>query len=287
MELTFLIAIATMGGLGFLFAGGLAIADKKLRVEENPLIGKVNDALPGANCGACGKAGCYDFAVNVVDGKAEVNGCPVGGPDCAEALAKIMGVDAGSSVKMVARILCSGGHNEAALKDANYDGPTKCSAQVFVSGGNKACTYSCLGGGDCVDACNFNAIFMNENGLPEVVDELCTGCQACMKACPRNIIEMHPIDRELHVYCRNHDDPKTSKQVCKVACIGCGICARPSEGGIAIDNGLAVINHDTVNNDLIPVAKCPTKAIDFISNRRVEVIEEEIKEEVTEEKSEA
>ena len=115
MDATLIIAIATMGGLGFIFAGGLAIADKKLRVDENPLIGKINDVLPGANCGACGKAGCYDFASNVVAGEAPVNGCPVGGDETAKLVAEIMGVEAESTIKMVPRIMCRGGNSEAAV----------------------------------------------------------------------------------------------------------------------------------------------------------------------------
>ena len=99
MDISLLIAIATMGGLAFIFAGGLAFADKKLRVEENPLIAKINDALPGANCGACSCAGCYDFATKVVEGKVEVTGCPVGGNETAQDIAEIMEVEAGSTIR--------------------------------------------------------------------------------------------------------------------------------------------------------------------------------------------
>ena len=265
MDVTLLIAIATMGGLGFIFAGGLAIADKKLRVEENPLIGKVNDLLPGANCGACGKAGCYDFAVNVVEGKAAVNGCPVGGEETAKKVAEVMGVDAGSSVKMVPRILCRGGNSEAVDKMTVYYGPLSCSAMDIVSGGDKLCYYGCLGGGDCVEACPFDAMVMNDDGLPEVIEDLCTGCGMCEKACPRDVIEMHPIDREVFVFCKNHDDPKTSKDVCKVACLGCGICARKSDGGVEMDNFLAVPNYDKLDIEKIPFDKCRTGAIAKIS----------------------
>ncbi|MCF8242675.1 MAG: RnfABCDGE type electron transport complex subunit B [Melioribacteraceae bacterium] len=261
MEPTLLIAIATMGGLGFLFAGSLAIADKKLRVVENPLIAKVNDVLPGANCGGCGKAGCYDFAVNVVEGKSPVNGCPVGGEETSRAIAEIMGVEAGDSVKMLPRILCRGGNSEAVKKMVNYYGPLSCSAMHLVSGGDKMCYYGCLGGGDCIEACPFDAMFMNADGLPEVIEELCTGCGNCVKACLRDVIEMHPEDRNVFVFCKNHDDPKTSKDVCSVACLGCGICARKSGGGVEMDNYLAVINYDKLDESTIPFDKCRTNAI--------------------------
>jgi Na+-translocating ferredoxin:NAD+ oxidoreductase subunit B len=266
MDVNFLIAIATMGGLGFIFAGALAIADKKLRVEENPLIGEVNDVLPGANCGACGKAGCYDFAVNIVEGTVAVNACPVGGQDVANAIATVMGVDAGAAVKIVARVLCRGGSIEAAQKMVEYRGPQSCATMDLVSGGTKLCQYGCMGGGDCVEACTFNAIHLNDNGLPVVIDELCTGCGMCVKACPRNIIEMHPIDREVFVFCKNHYDPKTAQAVCDVACIGCGICARKSDGGIVMQDGLAVINWENFDPEKIPFDKCKTSAICYLKD---------------------
>ncbi len=269
MDVTIIIALATMGGLGFIFAGGLAFADRKLRVEENPLIEKVNSVLPGANCGGCGRAGCYDFAVNVVEGKVAINGCPVGGADVAQAIGEIMGVEAGEMVKMVPRILCRGGNKEAIKKMVDYFGPQSCSAMHLVSGGDKLCYYGCLGGGDCVKACPFDALYMNENGLPEVIEDLCTGCGNCAKVCPRNIIEMHPIDRNVFVFCKNHDDPKTAKSVCNVACIGCGICARKSDGGIDMVNNLGVINYDKFDEAKIPFEKCSTGAIGFLHKPEV------------------
>lgn len=277
MDATLLIAIATMGGLGFIFAGGLAIADKKLRVYEDPKIAEINDILPGANCGGCGYAGCYDFATNVVAGKAPVTGCPVGGEETAQEIANIMGVDAGDSVKMLPRILCRGGNSEAVKKMVDYYGPLSCSAMAIVSGGDKQCYYGCLGGGDCVEACPFGAMVMNENGLPEVIEELCTGCGNCVKACPRNIIEMHPADREVFVFCKNQDDPKTAKSVCSAACIGCGICARKSDGGVEMVDNLAIIHYDKLDPDKIPFDKCSTGAIGYLDGREKKL--SEVKEE--------
>lgn len=269
MDMTIIIAIATMGGLGFLFAGGLAIADKKLRVEENPLIAQVNEILPNANCGGCGYAGCYDFAVNLVEGKAKVNGCPVGGNDVAQEMALLMGVDAEASIKIVPRILCRGGNKEAIKKAAEYYGPLSCKAMALVAGGQKECSYGCLGGGDCVNVCTFGAMFMNENGLPEVIEDLCTGCGMCAKACPRDIIEMHPIDREVFVLCKNHDDPKRSKEVCDAACIGCGICARKSDGGVEMVNFLGIMHYDKLDPEKIPFEKCSTGAITRIHKNSI------------------
>ncbi|MBR9978696.1 MAG: RnfABCDGE type electron transport complex subunit B [Bacteroidetes bacterium] len=278
MDINILIAIATMGGLGFIFAGALAIADKKLYVEEDPRIAKVNEVLPGVNCGACGKAGCYDFAVNVVEGEIAPSGCPVGGQEVANDIANILGIDAGTSTKIVARVLCRGGNIEAARKMVEYRGPQTCSTMDLVSGGTKMCQYGCLGGGDCVEACTFNAIHLNDNGLPVVIDDLCTGCGMCVTACPRDIIELHPADREVFVFCKSHDDPKTAKEVCDVACIGCGICARKSDGGVIMEDGLAVIQWDKFDPDKIPFDKCKTSAICYLREAFAEYQVEEKKE---------
>lgn len=261
MDFNFIIAIATMGGLEFIFAGGLAFADKKLRVEENPLIGKINELLPNANCGGCSWAGCYDFALNVVEGKAPISGCPVGGNETSKSIAELLGMDATSSVKMIPLILCKGGNSASMKKSTDYFGPNSCKTLNTLSGGNKLCFYGCLGSGDCVAACPFGAMIMTDDGLPMVIEELCTGCGICAKTCPRNIIEMHPENRNVFVFCKNIDDPKSSKNVCKVACIGCGICARKSDGGIVMDGYLAKIDYDKLDESKIPFDKCSTKAL--------------------------
>lgn len=266
MEFTFVLAIVTMGGLGLILAGGLAFADIKLRVEENPLIGQINEILPNANCGGCGNAGCYDFATKVVEGKALPTGCPVGGSDLAQSIASLLGIEAGESVKMIPRILCRGGSSEAVKKMADYYGPISCKAMSIVSGGDKLCYYGCLGGGDCVEACPFGAMFMNENGIPTVIEELCTGCGICSKVCPRDVIEMHPQNRNVFVFCKNQDDQKRSKEVCRVACLGCGICSRKSDGGVEMKNNLGVIVYDKFDESKIPFEKCSTGAIGKLNN---------------------
>lgn len=260
--MTLVLALLTMGGLGFIFAAGLAIADKKLRVEEDPKITQIADVLPGVNCGACGYAGCNDFAVNVVEGEASVTGCPVGGNETAREVATIMGVQAGATTKEIPRVMCHGGNAESVQKMVNYYGPLSCAAMDIVSGGEKQCMYGCLGAGDCVEACPFDALVMNHNGIPEVVPELCTGCTICVSACPRDVIQMHPIDREVFVFCNNHDDAKAAKEVCTVACLACGICAKKSGGAIEIiDNVGRVSDYGLLNPDDIPFEKCKTGAI--------------------------
>lgn len=260
---TLIASLATMGGLGALFATALAFADRKLRVEEDPRIGVVAESLPGANCGACGFAGCGAYADAVVTAGAPVNKCPVGGQDTATRLGAIMGIDAGVMVKHVARLMCRGTAALAHAK-AQYEGPSSCAVQDLVSGGGKACQWGCLGGGDCVTACTFGAIEMGPEGLPVVCDDLCTACAACVTACPRHILELHPVDRDFFVFCKSHDDPKLAKWACDAACIGCGICARKSDGAIVMVDNLPVIDYARLDPSLIPLDKCKPGAIGWL-----------------------
>jgi electron transport complex protein RnfB len=266
------IALFTMGGLGLLFSSILVFADKKLRVQENPLIGQVAELLPNANCGACGFAGCYDFATRLVEGKVELTKCSVCSSDTREEISRLLGFESTETEKKVARILCRGDNDAAKRKNVHYIGPTSCSALALI-GGLKLCQYGCLGGGDCVEACPFDAIFMADNGLPVIIEEACTGCGLCAKACPRNIIEIHPVERNVFVFCKSEDDPKTSKEFCKNACIGCGICARKSDGGIEMMNNLAIINYEKLDISKIPFDKCSTKCLQIL-NHQQEVFEE-------------
>jgi RnfABCDGE-type electron transport complex B subunit len=266
------IALFTMGGLGLLFSSILVFADKKLRVQENPIIGQVAELLPNANCGACGFAGCYDFATKLVEGKVELTKCSVCSSDSREEISRLLGFESTETEKKIARILCRGDNDAAKRKNVHYIGPTSCSALALI-GGLKLCQYGCLGGGDCVEACPFDAIFMADNGLPVIIEEACTGCGLCAKACPRNIIEIHPVERNVFVFCKSEDDPKASKEFCKNACIGCGICARKSDGGIEMVNNLAIINYEKLDISKIPFDKCSTKCLQIL-NYQQEVFEE-------------
>ncbi len=255
-----LIAAGSMGGLGLLFSIGLAIADKKLHVEEDPKIAQIYEVLPGVNCGACGFPGCSAFAENVVNGNAKYNGCPVGGPDVADDVANILGIESGTSERIVARVMCQGGIAETARK-ATYDGIKTCTAATLLSKGEKFCEYGCIGYGDCVEACQFDAMYMNDNGLPVVIEDKCVGCGECVKACPQGIMEMHAISHNVLLRCKNEDKILFARQVCTRACIGCGICVREAdEGKLTLSNNLAKIDYDKFGDDTkIPTEKCPGK----------------------------
>jgi RnfABCDGE-type electron transport complex B subunit len=264
-----LLPIIIMAALGFLFSLGLAFAYQKLRVEENPKVVEVSENLPQANCGACGYSGCRAFAEAVVEGEASANGCPVGGSETAQRIAEILGVEAGEMIKKVARLHCRGDH-AAAKARGDYLGLTTCYAANLV-GGNKQCSYGCMGYGDCVRACQFDALYMGDNGLPYVVEENCTACGKCVDSCPRNLFELHALDQNILVFCRSLDRGPASKKACKNACIGCGICARACPDAIEIKENLAVIlDYKKIDSDQIPaMEKCPTDAIGRLRHEEV------------------
>jgi electron transport complex protein RnfB len=250
-----------MALLGLLFSSGLAVAYKKLRVEEDPRVERISDILPQANCGACGFSGCRAFAEAVVKGRAETSGCPVGGQETATQVAEVLGQSAGEVIKRVARVHCRG-TKEAAKERGLYLGVATCAA-AHLAGGNKQCSYGCMGFGDCVRACQFDAMSMGEDGLPVIFEEKCTACGKCVDACPRDILELHPLTQNILVYCRSLDGPKAARKLCKNACIACGICARACPDGIVMENNLAVIvDYGKIEEEQIPaIEKCPTKAI--------------------------
>ncbi|RKY51419.1 MAG: electron transporter RnfB [Candidatus Neomarinimicrobiota bacterium] len=269
MDYTSLIyAVLSMGGLGLLLSMGLAIANKKLHVEEDPRIALTIDLLPGANCGGCGYAGCANFAENLVAGKTKIASCPVCTSETAEKIAKLLGIDVKSSERKVAVVKCQGG-DSSVKKKAEYEGIHSCIAATFASGGERACSYGCIGYGDCVGVCPFDAIKMNSERLPVVDREKCTGCGNCVEACPRDVIELHPISHHVFVLCKNRDNPKTSRSVCKHACIGCKICERAVEGkGFIVVDNLAEVDYDKYTKELIlPTEKCPTKAIVIVGHK--------------------
>lgn len=268
------VSMLSMGGLGALFAAGLVVANQKLHVEEDPRIGQITTLLPGANCGGCGLPGCGSFAENLVNDKIEISGCPVCDDDARDEIAAIMGVEAAKGEKIVARVLCQGGHYESAKK-GEYLGIESCTAAHITGGGDKLCLFGCLGYGECVGSCPFDAIQMGENGLPLVDEGKCTGCGNCEEACPRGIIEMHPTSHTLFVACKNEDSPKDSRKVCIKACVGCGLCARGvDEGLMTMENNLARIDYHLYGTDCheLPTEKCSTKALVLIDSAPEEAV---------------
>lgn len=263
--MTFLIPLLTLGGLTLLLALMLLIANKKLYVYEDPRIDKVEEMLPHANCGACGYPGCRPFAEALVGGDALPGKCTVSSPEGTQAIAKYLGVDAGSEELRVARLACAGGINVARNK-AKYEGLKSCQAASLISGGGKGCFWGCLGLGDCFEVCDFDAITMNEFSIPVVDEDKCTACGDCVDICPKDLFSIHPASHRLWVACKNLEFGDEVLEDCEVGCTACGKCAMDAPGQlIEIRNNLPVINYHVANHQTkVPIERCPTGAIVWI-----------------------
>lgn len=261
-----LIAVISLGAIGAVGAVFLYAASKKFEVYEDPRIAQVQEALPGANCGGCGFPGCGGFAVACV--KADtLDGllCPVGGAPVMGTVATILGKAATSAEPMVAVVRCNG-TCQVRPRTNQYDGVQRCSIASTLYGGETGCTFGCLGYGDCVDVCNFDAIRINpDTRLAEVDEDKCTSCGACIKACPKSIIELRkkgPKSRRIFVSCVNKDKGGIAKKACNNACIGCGKCVKECTfEAITLENNLAYIDNTKCRLCRKCVAACPTGAI--------------------------
>lgn len=273
MSSVYIYSLISMGGLAALLAAGLGFASKKFHVERDERIDQVEEALPGANCGACGYAGCSSLAEAIVAGSVPQDICPVAGEEAQKQIAKIMGAaNSEAGEKLIAQVLCRGGWKET-QRLSEYRGVKSCKAANIVSGGTKSCQYGCLGLGDCAEACPFDAIVINDNGIPEVDSEKCTGCGKCVEACPRSIITLARISKKNHIRCSSHDHGKTVRKICEVGCIGCSLCAKVCPvDAITMENNLAVIDYDKCINCGLCAEKCPTNAIEF-GGKKIEEIE--------------
>jgi Na+-translocating ferredoxin:NAD+ oxidoreductase subunit B len=261
-----IIALIVLGVLGLLFGIIIFFVGQKFKVIEDPLIDEISEMLPGANCGGCGLAGCRAFAEALVKAKTfEGLNCPVGGNALVADIAPLLGVEAVEKDPEIAVVRCNGTYENAKAK-LKYDGPMTCTFSHNLFSGESGCPHSCLGLGDCVVSCTFDAIFIDQNtGLPIVSEENCVACGACVKACPRSIIELRPKGKKskrIYVQCVNREKGAIARKNCVVACIGCGKCVKicPHDA-ITMENNLAYI--DAVKCKLCRkcVAECPTHAI--------------------------
>ncbi|MBC8006004.1 MAG: Fe-S cluster domain-containing protein [Verrucomicrobia bacterium] len=266
MSTIILYTVLILSIIGILSAIILYFVAQKFKVFEDPRIDEIEATLPGANCGGCGYAGCRAFADACVSkGELSILFCPVGGNDTMGSVADILGIVAVKKDPRVAVLRCNGSC-EFRPKTNVFDGAVSCAIASSLYSGDTGCQYGCLGCGDCVVACDFDAIHMNPvTGLPEVVDDKCVACGACVKACPKTLIELRkkaPKDRKIYVACRNEDKGGIARKSCSVACIGCSKCEKECKyDAIIIANNLAFIDSDKCKLCRKCVSVCPTNSI--------------------------
>ncbi len=261
--MTILYAILVLAALGLLFGLVLAVASKKFYVPQDERLEPLIAALPGANCGGCGYAGCSAYAKAVLAGEAEIGLCASGGNEVAAKMAEILGVEPVEVARQVAFVRCVG--RDRKLK-AEYEGIPDCMAAMRAAGnGPTVCQYGCLGFGNCTKACEYGAIALID-GHAVVDPERCTGCLACARACPRNIIVPIPYGAAVTVSCSNRDKGPQTRKACDYGCLGCRLCERacPHDAVHVIDN-VAVIDYDKCVGCGACAAKCPRGLIHFLA----------------------
>jgi Na+-translocating ferredoxin:NAD+ oxidoreductase RNF subunit RnfB len=259
--------VALTGGLGIV----LAIANARLKVDEDPRVDAVTDALPGTNCGACGQPGCRAFAEKIVAGQNQPGQCTPADPDTVIRIADYLGVEVGDTEKRTARLLCAGGSN-VAVQMAEYRGMRTCRAAAAAGGGPKGCRYGCLGFGDCEEVCTFDAIEMSPTGLPIVDVENCTACDDCVVVCPMELFEILPLSQHLIVQCKSELEGDEMLEMCSVGCNGCTKCvADAAQGLFKMKKNLPVINPELFHlQSPGATQRCPTGAIVWVEKAQFE-----------------
>jgi Na+-translocating ferredoxin:NAD+ oxidoreductase RNF subunit RnfB len=258
------ILLPALIGAGVSLAAGIVIllVFRFFRVDTNPMLKRIEDVLPGINCGGCGYSGCAAYATALADGSEPLTTlCTAGGQDTATAVAKVMGLEAGVVIPTVANVFCQGTGRHT-HKRYDYTGPKHCAEAAGLFSGPNSCTFGCLGFGDCVAVCEFNALYL-EDGIAHVNHENCTACGKCVTACPKHIIHMIPKhELATNVTCSNHWPPRIVRKACSIGCIACGRCVRVCPvDAIVIEDNLAVIDQLKCIHCGKCVEVCPTKSI--------------------------
>jgi len=256
-----LFPVICVGALALIFGVILGFSARKFAVQTDPAVDRIVNVLPGANCGGCGYPGCAMFAEKVASGEANYKGCPPGGETASSEIAGFMGIDDTPSSRKIAFVKCSGS-NDNIKRNYIYDGPKSCvSASQLATGGNKTCSYSCIGLASCEHACHFGAIKMVDS-IAVIIREKCTACGKCVSACPKDLIEIVPDKSNVRVLCNSRDKGRVVRENCRAGCIGCNICQKIcKEGAITIEDNIARINYEKCVLCMNCVGKCPSKSI--------------------------
>jgi Na+-translocating ferredoxin:NAD+ oxidoreductase RNF subunit RnfB len=249
MSPVILYTILILVSLGIAAAIILYFVSQKFKVQEDPNLEKVMDALPSTNCGGCGFPGCSGFANALINADdLSPYHCPVGGNDVMKEVAEILGKEVKERDPYVAVVKCAGSIG-VRIHSANYDGAPTCTIASDLFSGERGCSDGCVGLGECVDACDFDAMYMDETtGLPVVIEDKCTACNACVTACPKDIIELWPQgkkNKKIYVACVNEEKGGTARKQCQMACSGCSKCADECKyDAITVENNLAKVDYE-------------------------------------------
>jgi Na+-translocating ferredoxin:NAD+ oxidoreductase RNF subunit RnfB len=245
----------------------LGIFRKIFNVETDVLISLIRDTLPGANCGACGFAGCDGFAAAVAASETTPDKCPVSDTESTKKRAALVGGNA--DIKPVVAVAACQGTKENALPKGIYTGLQTCRGAKISSGGTKLCSWGCMGFGDCVKVCKFGALSMGANGIPVIDDDKCRGCKVCVSECPQGIIRLIPQGQKgVFAFCNNHNTIKPMvKKTCKIGCGKCGVCVKkcPTEA-VVLENGIPSIDYSKCNSCGTCVEACPQKVLRLLEN---------------------
>ena len=254
-------ALISLTAVGLTAGLCLAWAANRFNVQKDPRIQTILDSLPGSNCGACGYPGCGAMSSAIADGKAGADACPVTNAAQKSALAAILGSEDCDFTAKVVRLAC-GGNSQKCPPTADYSGLEDCRVMALTAGGGKACIYGCLGGGNCVSACLYEAIEIDTSGLPVVHEDKCTACGLCAKACPRSLLKVMNLAEPVYIKCKSIDKGPDVRKVCSSGCIACKICEKTCpEGAITASGFLAAIDPQKCTGCGLCLEKCPTKCI--------------------------
>ena len=256
------LAVLLVGGIGVIAGLLLGLASKVFAVPTDEKAEKIEQMLPGANCGGCGFSGCSGYAAALSSGSvSDTAKCVAGDPELSEQIASFLGLSAGKTEKMCAQVRCQG-NCDAAENKMEYRGEASCRAANKLYGGPKACAYGCIGFGDCMQACPFHAISLCR-GIAVIDPAKCKACGKCVAACPKNLIDILPAEKPAAlVKCRNTDKGNLAMKVCKVSCIGCKKCEKTcEEGAVTVTGNLAVVDRQKCTACGKCVEACPKKCL--------------------------
>ena len=261
IEPTILNSVLVLGGISFACGVMLLVASKFFHVAIDERVGELIKMLPGANCGACGFAGCAQYATEIIERKSKLGRCQVIDENTSSRISSLLGVEDSKSVRVFAVLRCQGG-NEEVQRSSDYLGIQSCRAASLYFGGDKSCPYSCLGYGDCIQVCPFDALSLGKNGLIQIDRQKCTGCGMCTAECPKGVLALIPKKCTVYVGCASTDRGKRAAQACKKGCIACKRCEKACPvNAITVADNLARIDDSVCTLCGSCVEVCPTGSI--------------------------